>query len=265
MDRPLQPTPQFLSIVFAARDAVEVTLAQLIACFPDLQDRYVIDQVGAIANLVHQCGLELAPDIADGDQDRIRLLRSRVLGGIGRSTVVDEISRGESDSREFKSSFDFDHAKAMHNPTCPLEQLKSDGVRKAVIKTIGAFLNTGGGVLYLGVADSGNCVGIEHDLKFFREDRRTFDKWELHVRDSIKSAFYEGGGINDYIKIHATVIGPEVTVARLGISHRSKLSFVLDGRNCILFRRQGNKTEIVPIQDVEEFIEYRKEHLGHRR
>jgi type I restriction enzyme, R subunit len=64
------------------------------------------------------------------------------------------IKRGESKSLEFKSTLRW--------------SLKDDrqddkGVTFAVLKTIGAFLNTEGGDLLIGVADDGSVVGLEPD------------------------------------------------------------------------------------------------------
>jgi type I site-specific restriction-modification system R (restriction) subunit len=64
------------------------------------------------------------------------------------------IKAGESKTLEFKSTLRWS-----------LKENRQDdqGVTHAVLKTIGAFLNTEGGDLLIGVADDGSIVGIEAD------------------------------------------------------------------------------------------------------
>lgn len=61
---------------------------------------------------------------------------------------------GESPTLEFKSSLQWD---VVHNQ-------KNKVLRKPVLKTIAAFLNSAGGILLIGVEDEGNVFGLEADL-----------------------------------------------------------------------------------------------------
>ncbi len=81
-----------------------------------------------------------------------------------------EIDSGESTRREFKSSLRWHiHKKSF-----------DDVITHACLKTIAAFLNTEGGVLLIGVEDSGEICGIEHDG--FQND----DKFLLHLYNYIQ-------------------------------------------------------------------------------
>lgn len=57
---------------------------------------------------------------------------------ITNETVLDLISSGESETIEFKKSF-----------------------ADEALETIGAFANTRGGILFIGVQDSGEIIGIQ--------------------------------------------------------------------------------------------------------
>jgi hypothetical protein len=82
------------------------------------------------------------------------------------------IQAGESRKREFKSTLRRNLRTGQHD----------DAVTHAVLKTIAAFLNSDGGVLLIGVTDSGERLGIEADG--FEND----DKFLLHLHQRISSA-----------------------------------------------------------------------------
>lgn len=84
--------------------------------------------------------------------------------------VLDLIKKGENDHIEFKSTLRMN-----------LHTGESDRkIEHSVLKTIAAFLNTEGGSLLIGVADTGNICGIERD--HFQSN----DKFNLHFTNLIK-------------------------------------------------------------------------------
>lgn len=62
------------------------------------------------------------------------------------------------------------------------ERQARDGIRKAVTKTIAAFLNSHGGTLLVGVTDTGAVVGIEPDFPYLGKLRQNADGWLLSFR-----------------------------------------------------------------------------------
>lgn len=70
------------------------------------------------------------------------------------------IEKGESDTVEFKSSL-------RRNL---FSKQKDNAIEMAVVKTVAGFLNSKGGVLFVGVEDDGNIIGLEHD-QFLNEDK----------------------------------------------------------------------------------------------
>ena len=91
--------------------------------------------------------------------------------------IPELISKGESDSLEFKSSLRW------AIPQGGIERV----LEKAVIKTLAAFLNAQGGTLLIGVADDGTILGLEGDYRSLH-DR---DGFELHLRKIISNAIGE--------------------------------------------------------------------------
>jgi len=78
------------------------------------------------------------------------------LGDIERTADLDMlIAGGESGSLEFKQTMRWDTKL----------QKRSTEVQRASMKTVCAFLNSGGGTLLIGVADTGKPTGLEDDLQ----------------------------------------------------------------------------------------------------
>ena len=76
-------------------------------------------------------------------------------------SVEELIAQGESEQLEFKSSLQWDYGNGDLNAA----------LRKAVIKSIAAFLNTAGGRVLIGVQDDGAVLGLENDLKTTRRSK----------------------------------------------------------------------------------------------
>lgn len=89
------------------------------------------------------------------------------------------IASGESQTLEFKSTL-----------RTNLHTKKADPIIElAVIKTIAAFLNSGGGTLLVGVNDEGDLLGTALD-SFTNSDKFQLHFWNL-IRDSIGNEFLE--------------------------------------------------------------------------
>jgi hypothetical protein len=82
------------------------------------------------------------------------ILRKRALiGSIKDRDWLEIISRGETNSVEFKSSLRYDYRQKAANKV----------LEKVIVKTISAFLNSDGGTLFIGVDDEGEILGLEND------------------------------------------------------------------------------------------------------
>ena len=63
------------------------------------------------------------------------------------------IDKGENDLVEFKSSLWWDYRQEKINKTLEI----------VIVKTISAFLNTAGGMLFIGLDDEGTILGLDKD------------------------------------------------------------------------------------------------------
>lgn len=91
--------------------------------------------------------------IATKYNDYLQSLVSKPVKVKGK-TISEIIELGESNNLEFKSTLQWD---MVHNN-------KNKSLRKSVLKTIAAFLNSEGGTLLIGVEDNLHVCGLENDL-----------------------------------------------------------------------------------------------------
>ncbi|MBT4732073.1 ATP-binding protein [Candidatus Woesearchaeota archaeon] len=101
--------------------------------------------------------LEISSSLSEGDK-----IKSLIL-------------QGESKNLEFKQTFQH----------CIKSKKKEKYIEESCLKTIVGFLNTEGGVLLIGVEDSGLIPGINSERKIHHKDSN--DKFILHMKDKIKS------------------------------------------------------------------------------
>lgn len=109
-----------------------------------------------------------------------------MLAAISNLSRSDEllkiIRRGESKTIEFKESFSLDVKK----------QTKEKYIELSALKTIVAFINTDGGVLFIGVKDDGEISGVEDEVNKFHKG--LLDNFLLHIKNNIQNrigeAFY---------------------------------------------------------------------------
>lgn len=106
---------------------------------------------------------------------------------VHKRPLVELISLGESATLEFKSTFHWDVVQGKQNPA----------LRHEVLKTIAAFLNSGGGTLVIGVEDDGKPFGIEHDLRSVKG--KNADGFQQVLSSAIVDQL--GAGYSPYIKI----------------------------------------------------------------
>ena len=106
----------------------------------------------------------------------------QLVSATGDLSNTDEIKSlvrlDESRKLEFKESFSWNLNHTQ------LIQKKDKHIEKAVIKTVAAFMNSDGGILLVGVDDSGKIKGLNHEIdKFHRKNR---DKFMLYLKDRLK-------------------------------------------------------------------------------
>ncbi len=169
-------------------------------------------------------------------------LKEQASGGF-RDYSEAELSRllqtGESDQVEFKSTLRWN-----------LHTDKTDKkIENACLKTVAAFLNTDTGVLFIGVDDEGNVLGLEKD-RFANEDKALLHwnsllKAHLGVEfmPLIRSRFY-------------SVSGQRILVVQCQRS--SQPVFFRRENEESFFARTGNGTHQLKPSEVLAYMEQRK-------
>ncbi len=143
---------------------------------PDLQVQLEILKIKDITKelisqlSVFECRLSTYPKSITHIRKSLELIREAVKLANDSDYILELIRRGESKKLEFKSTLRMN-----------LISGKPDwNIEHAVLKTIVAYLNTDGGVLLVGVSNSGEVLGIKND-GFPNED-----KFLLHFKQLIK-------------------------------------------------------------------------------
>lgn len=95
------------------------------------------------------------------------------------SLLKNIIEKGENRNLEFKSSLRY----------CYNQKSSQKYIEHEIIKTIGAFANTEGGTLIIGVDDDGNILGLKNDFNSFNNNQR--DKFLKHFANLIGDGFTE--------------------------------------------------------------------------
>jgi hypothetical protein len=253
----IPPTRRVLDFLTKATGSgAEASLGQLFEIFELPKEESTLAKVMWVGELLEGLGLRLIPDLRKGELDSVRRILPKDLRDITSDLAVAEIDRRESMDLELKSSLMYHHARAASGTGAMIADLRSDDVVHSALKSIAAFLTSRGGILYIGVDDNCKVLGIEFDFKLLSADRRNEDGWELQLRNLVKGNFKDGDNINDYIQVRFVRIDG-LCVSRIEVGARCKLSFLKFKNSYHLFRRQGNRTEELTIEQVEEFLELR--------
>jgi hypothetical protein len=163
--------------------------------------------------------------------------------------IPDLIKNGESDSIELKSSLRWDYHEQAVNPIL-------EGV---IMKSIAAFANARGGILFIGVADNHEILGLVPDFKTLK--KQDVDYFELHLRKLITNQF----GLtfsNHFLQIQFPEIEGKVIcviqihpgVQPLFIVTKSKQGQEVEK----FFVRSGNASqEVASLKEMNEYISRR--------
>lgn len=242
-----------------ARGGAEASLNDLFDVFQLPNDESTLAKVGLVAQKIKELDCRMIPDIDRGELTSTRRVIFAHSDLVTGELVKSELVKRESTGLELKSSLLFDHNRFAAEAKATKEQLRSEGVLHSCLKTIAAFLTSNGGILYIGVNDGGKAVGIEYDFPYTSSnpDKSKCDAWELALRAYIRDRFREGENVNDYVDCDIVEFEAKM-VARIRVSPRKKISFLREKDGFALYRRQGNQTIRVTIDQFEEFLIFRR-------
>jgi len=167
--------------------------------------------------------LEISNSLSEGDK-----IKSLIL-------------QGESKNLEFKQTFQH----------CIKSKKKEKYIEESCLKTIVGFLNTEGGVLLIGVEDSGLIPGINLERKIHHKESN--DKFILHMKDKIKSRigmFFDSKEQKSVIDIRWIEID-DVTVLEVTCLPSEEEVF-LDNEN--FYIRLSPSTEILTGKNLSSYL-----------
>jgi Putative DNA-binding domain len=154
----------------------------------------------------------------------------------GDQTIATLIAQGESATLEFKSTARWDLKEHKKNPA--LEQV--------ILKTIAAFLNTGGGTLLIGIADNGKVLGLTHDYQTLQKKNR--DGLELWLTDFLLKNNL-GQDLAPFIQITFHDLDSQ-DICRIIAKPAPRPVYVKDNQDEHLYIRSGNSTRKLNVKDA---------------
>lgn len=160
------------------------------------------------------------------------------------------IQSGEQGFLEFKSSMRWNVR----------ESRQDKKMEEIILKSIAAFNNSEGGKLLIGVADSGEILGLQDDFNTLKEANK--DHFELHLRNIVNNA-YGKDFATTHMKVNFPVI-EELEICEIDIKAGTKPLFleVLDKngqRHKRFFVRSGNSSQDLDIAETAEYVKRRFE------
>jgi hypothetical protein len=163
--------------------------------------------------------------------------------------ITELIRQGESGNVEYKSSLRYDYRQEKENKA----------LEDVILKSIAAFTNGRGGVLFIGVDDNGNVLGLKNDFETLKKS--DVDYFELHLRTLINNQF--GIHFSDfYLRIQFPRIGDKyICVISINPSEKPVYINVKNKQGQWVekfYVRLGNSSqEITSLKEIEEYIHHR--------
>ncbi len=153
------------------------------------------------------------------------------------------IAKGESDALEFKSSLRWDRKEGRVNKE----------LERVVLKTLAGLLNAKkGGILLVGVADSGDVPGLADDYGSLPKKDR--DGFELHLRQLMSRDF------GDSVSVFLTVTFHELDgndLCQVTVEPSDHPVYVAEGQGSAFYLRVGNATRALPVNEVVQYVQTR--------
>lgn len=235
---------------------VETTLRMLLEEHGLDTGRDLLASLSELSACLNHFKLSCVPPIGEGDLDGPRVLASESPSSI--AWALDEISRLETATVEFKSTLLLDVKRLHHDPGKPLAAYRSDAMIESALKTIAAFANTGGGTLYLGVEDSGKIHDLKKDYEVADAKRGDYDGWDQQLRMLIRSRLSDGSALNAYVRT-ACFQCDDGQFVQARVAPRTRLTFLkTTSGSWELYIRVGTQTNAIAYHEIEQHFMLRR-------
>ncbi|MRX37182.1 type ISP restriction/modification enzyme [Aminobacter sp. MDW-2] len=157
-------------------------------------------------------------------------------------TIEQIIKADEGQELEYKSTLQFDLKEAT----------KSKLVRKAALKTIVAFLNSGKGSLVIGVSDEKEIVGLEPDFSTMSPEKRTKEWFQQTLVNLINEQI--GSEFAPLYEVRFAT-HEEKMVAIVDVRERApKPAYLKDGDTQEFYVRTSNLTKQLKNEEIDRYI-----------
>ena len=149
------------------------------------------------------------------------------------------IASGESEFVEFKSSLRYDY-----------RQVKTDkNLEHIVLKEIAGFLNANGGILLIGVDDTGQILGLENDYWTLKKKNR--DGFQQRIILLVSNTF----GKDICSKIHITFhTFQNNEICTIYIEPSPQPVYLNEGNRTIFYLRTGNITNPLTTSETVKYL-----------
>ncbi|MCF6356523.1 MAG: transporter substrate-binding domain-containing protein [Draconibacterium sp.] len=149
------------------------------------------------------------------------------------------ISKGENDLIEFKSSLRWDYKLSKMNKI----------LESVIVKTISAFLNTEGGMLFIGVDDDGNALGLDYDYSCL--SKKNSDGFLLTLTNLVNQKL--GKDIHKFITISIISLN-EKDVCIVNVEKSDRPIFIGKSENEKFYIRASASSQPLAMQEAYNYI-----------
>ena len=153
------------------------------------------------------------------------------------------IACGETQGVEFKSSLRWDLN----------EQRVNKALEGVVIKTLAGFLNADGGVLLIGVGESGDVIGLSGDYASLKSPDR--DTFEQHLHQVVAKDL--GATVStSYLTVNFHEIDGK-DICQIAVESSDEPVFVEHSNQALFYVRSGNLTRPLPVDETVKYVQHR--------
>ena len=210
-------------------------------CIPEDEDLWKIENYRSFL----EARRELLANNLNNFLNDISVTPEEISINIDVPTIIES---GETEEIEFKSSLRWN-----------LLELKVDKkIEFIILKSIAAFSNSYGGRLLIGVADSGEILGIQDDLNTLSKQNK--DHFELHLRNMINNVFGKDFVINNIKIKFYELSGQEICIVDIGTGNKPLYLEAIDknGQKIKKFYvRSGNSSPELDLEETASYVQNR--------
>ncbi|MBD3191886.1 MAG: hypothetical protein GF308_14660 [Candidatus Heimdallarchaeota archaeon] len=159
--------------------------------------------------------------------------------------ILKRIKDGENRTTEFKAYLRWnEYTKKPNNK-----------LKFKVVKTIAAMMNSEGGILFIGVKNNGEIVGIEKDYATFNKGKQNRDGFQLFLNNAIKQ--YIGLKYNIFYSIaFANIKKKDICIITIKSSDGPIYIKKKHDKDLFVIRADGGNSKL-NIKDAHEYIKMR--------